>query len=769
MVLLQYAVNDGPIELYNVWEQPIGETLNLIEWMMDYIHVGFNLTFDHFHLQKIYSVFDYAVRYGGVKTNQRPMDVINKIAVCEDPAREKCQCLKPKGSLDLMLEARKGKYQSLMQRSAIRVRKIPKEIAWDLRDELEKRVELDDIYFARRKDKTAPQWSVYDIKDNPDFKDVVLNFNASGALKALAVYALKANPEEVYEFGDVKLPDKAYPKEAGWAPFAGALGGTPEDWKGEWPEKILEHISHWYWNRLARQYAEDDVKYTRQLYHHLDCPEPNDDDSILATLVGSVRWRGFALNLDAIREQRSDALVRQARVPTSPAAARKYIEQVMNDDEKLILEGSTKKILLEEIATWTLDGDVDFEISNWTPDDLDQNTPVTVLEDAEDPTLELMDVAPDLPPRPHPAAIRAREVLEAREAAWEVNLFNKLLQAKRFHASFNVIGTLSSRMSGTDGLNPQGIKNIDRIRECFTLADPGFNLGGGDFDAFEVALAEAVYNDENLRRELQSGKKIHGLFATKLWPHLTYEEVLKTKGTPDDKYTKGKQGVFAMIYGGDPGTLHNKLGVPMELAEQAYQDFATDYPGVGIARKRTFDKFCSMRQPGGIGTKVIWNEPADYVESLFGFRRYFTLENRICKVLFELAQRPPRRWREVKIKVMRRDRVQTVSGAAQSALYAAAFGIQASNMRAAANHEIQSSGAQKTKELQVNIWSLQPVGINEWVVQPMNIHDEVMAPHRPEVGDALKAKVSETVTKLKETVPLTDMEWANDLETWAGK
>ena len=33
MVLLQYAVEDGPIVLYEVWRRPIRETLALIEWI----------------------------------------------------------------------------------------------------------------------------------------------------------------------------------------------------------------------------------------------------------------------------------------------------------------------------------------------------------------------------------------------------------------------------------------------------------------------------------------------------------------------------------------------------------------------------------------------------------------------------------------------------------------------------------------------------------------------------------------------------------------
>ena len=40
-VLLQYAVEDGPITLHEIWRQPIRKTLSTIEWMLE--HRGFQL------------------------------------------------------------------------------------------------------------------------------------------------------------------------------------------------------------------------------------------------------------------------------------------------------------------------------------------------------------------------------------------------------------------------------------------------------------------------------------------------------------------------------------------------------------------------------------------------------------------------------------------------------------------------------------------------------------------------------------------------------
>ena len=49
-----------------------------------------------------------------------------------------------------------------------------------------------------------------------------------------------------------------------------------------------------------------------------------------------------------------------------------------------------------------------------------------------------------LQPGKHPAAVRSKEILDVKIAAKEVELYEKLLLAGKFHASFVVIGTLSS-------------------------------------------------------------------------------------------------------------------------------------------------------------------------------------------------------------------------------------------------------------------------------------------------------------------------------------
>jgi DNA polymerase I-like protein with 3'-5' exonuclease and polymerase domains len=95
--------------------------------------------------------------------------------------------------------------------------------------------------------------------------------------------------------------------------------------------------------------------------------------------------------------------------------------------------------------------------------------------------------------------------------------------------------------------------------------------------------------------------------------------------------------------------------------------------------------------------------------------------------------------------------------------------MQSANMRAAANHVIQSSGAQITKRVQRRVWDLQPPGVHDWIVQPMNVHDELMIPTHPDFVNQVKDVVDLTVNSFRGTIPLIKMDWAIALKSWADK
>lgn len=738
-VLLQSQVEGSDeIELYELWREPIRKSLDLIEWMMQQNLIGFNLTFDHFQLCKFYTVLDAFTKANKHLDNRRPVDFIQDIARFERAGMDG-PCLKPASACDLMLLARKNKWQITMERSDIRVKRVPTQIAWDLAKVLEERIIFDPILFARSQAKRA-KWVVKDIelkngRVDQNFKDLVLTFKASGGLKALAVAACDFLPKDVISYQDVAVPKQFLPDEVEYAPFADAIKHryAPRKYKNRrktpltWVDLIEFHIDHWAFNPGARQYAKNDVVFTRALWKAFGEPEGNDIDSRLACAVAAVRWRGYSVDLPGLEDLIRETQAKKKAAPTSPAKVKEYISELLSDEEKAILDiTKTGKLVLEGIVADPLFAD-------------------------------------------HPVRARAAAVMAARFADDELKLYKKLVLAQRLHFSVKVIGALSSRMSGDNKLNPQGVKRDKNIRRKFTYAHGGLLFLGGDFDSFEVGIADSKYKDARLHAELMAGKKIHTLFAKMLFPEATEEEIIASKGSSVlDMYDYGKRGVFSQIYGGNWSTLVKRLRVSDILAKAAEARWLKNYPGIAQARADIERRFCSMKQPGGIGSRIIWSDAADYVESMIGHKRFFTLENRICKELYELANKPLARWKDIEGKVVRRDRTQTIGGAVMSALFACAFAIQSSVARQAGNHEIQSTGAEITKDVQGAIWDVQPIGIHPWLVQPCNIHDELLCPTHPDVVDRVKTIVADRIKHHSQLVPMIAMDFKR-METWADK
>ena len=777
--LIQWAYEDQDIHLHNLWDVPVRETLTLIEKFCEKgkTCVFFNATYDWFHLAKIYTMWKL------LPPDAIPSEIdVVTLAEAEMEARDG-PCIKPDNVCCLMLHSRKGKFQTLMSRHDVRVTKVPTQLATRLATELERRIELDGILFAKRANPNAPKWGVYDrIKRgkedeiDPNFKDVTLKFKPARGLKFLAEHCLGLDPEfhsfkDVYPVRDHKLA------EIGYAPFALGISSSLYDWKVwdkqhklkgyAWPALIHEDIQHWRVNEEARRYARDDVKYTRMLDEYFGFPEAGDNDSVLACMVAVVRWHGFTIDADEVSRLLAKSREVYETSPVNvnqPNKVKEYIREVMDETEATLIDKSTKKANLEKIRE-------QYVIS---PDDVDPELGGELCIRCMGDGCIRCEERGFVPEGPTLASKRADEILKIKAAGKEVELYAKLLQAGRFHAAFKVIGTLSSRMAGGEGLNAQGIKGSDEVRASFPLYWEGMQLCGGDFDGFEVTLADAVFQDEKLRQDLLSGKSIHTLMAKEIYPDKTEDQIKASKGLKDggdvDMYTRGKQAVFATLYGGDASTINKKLSIKLKVAEAAYDNFQAKYPGIKRARDKVSEDFAALEQHGEVGTgRITYKEPAEYVETFLGFRRYFPIENKIAKALYDLAHDVPSSWRSLDFKVVRRDREQTPAGAVSSALYGAAFQIQAANIRAANNHLIQSPGAMITKDLQRQIWDLQPVGVNPWRVAPINIHDEVLSVTDPAYVEDVTKVVVDVVESYRDRVPLIGIKWVRQMENWAGK
>jgi len=739
-VLIQYAYDNDEPTLLNVFETPVWETLRLIEDMVTHKEgiVGFNLSHDMFHLCRTYGVLKQLPVMG------KPQ-ILDYYDVEKDDACRDNYCLKPVTALDLMLHGRKGEFQSTLNQKDIIIRRVPKVLAPLLLKELQKNVKIPDIYFSKSrkgcnwriielhrysgKEVTPEEYSKansgeIEIEIDQHLVNIRLSFNPSTALKIIMEKVLG---HDVFTLDD--LPPVSKPKEFGWWPCS-----------GQWIDDIKGHLWEWTNNPRRIEYARNDVIYTRELYNYFGRPDCGDDDSVLACAVGAMYWRGFSFDPAKARERLLDVEGNIKSVPVnidSPRQVLGYIHECCDDVEKLAIP-NTAKDTLHSLLEWK-----------------DENPKVVG---------------------------RVESIIAARQAAKEKDLLTKILKAGRFYATYKVIGTKSNRMSGGSesylrrggSINPQGIKKGSGIRSIFTLAPLGMSLCGGDFSGFEVAIVEAVYNDPDLRKDLLTGKKIHGLFGASLYK-MEYEAVMLTEdineNDPNGFYSRAKKAFFAKLYGAQEKKIGDVTWLEEEEVYQAFQDFEARYPGIKENRERIFKDFAALRQDGGIGTQVTWHEPKRYIESFLGFRRYFDMEFSVVKALFNMATEPSDEMKALGkgLKIRRRDRIQTAGGACASATYAAAFNIQSQIMRIAANHEIQSPGGQITKTLQRNIWELQPSGVSIWLVMPMNVHDEIECPCHPSVVDKVEAVVNETVESYRADVPLIKMKWKKNINSWGEK
>jgi hypothetical protein len=760
--------------------------------------VAHNLRFDWFHLSKFYNMLKWLEPNGhGIV----PIDIPVELMVEAEWNSQFGPCLKPPAAVDTLLLSATSENQSfLMDSKAIRVRRVPVGVSTAVCNELNSRTKLPWILFARKSDRDK-RWEVVENIDrktgDPDhnFRDIKLSFAPSKSLKDLAVYL--CDHKTPAKFEDIACG--IYPMEEGYAPFAKLLSNEP-DWLYNdgptWPAIITKHVDHWKEDIDALAYAEDDILMLRSLYKYFGSPK-EDRDSMLACQVASVRLRGFAVDLDETynRLQDSGRIVGTAKLNVnSPKQVLGYVSEALDEMEQLILtEGCDQKVIDSIKQEFSLDereecfcdggqlgtpgeeapitcprcegrgevgptGSCDSCGGSGKSEELDENGKQKKCKGCDGTGLS--------DDRKMPVVLRVEHVELIRKHTKRIELFYKLLLAKRAYPDFNVIGTKSGRMSGASGLNFQGVDHSNEVRRLFVLADEGLVLSAGDYSAQELAIAATTMQDEGLMADMEAGKKLHGLFAAQAY-ETTYDDIMSNQD--DGRYGKGKGGVFAILYGGTFETVAKNMGIEVKAAEAAYNRMVSKYPKMGLTRKAMAERFSAMKL--GVDRRFEYTDlPEKFVESVFGFRRYFDTEYAIQKILLDVMDNMPQRWKEIQLKVERTEgKIQTMSGAIFSALIGAGFSIQNGVIRAGNNHVIQSTGRELTVGMQAEVWKLQPCGIHPFRLTLMSIHDELAVVSKPEVCDEIRDTIENKVKEQRKTVPLTSIEWFTGNKSWAEK
>ncbi|MFL0755726.1 MAG: DNA polymerase I [Prochlorococcus sp.] len=290
-----------------------------------------------------------------------------------------------------------------------------------------------------------------------------------------------------------------------------------------------------------------------------------------------------------------------------------------------------------------------------------------------------------------------------------VDALPQLVEAEtgRVHTDFNQAVTATGRLSSSNP-NLQNIpvrtKFSRRIRKAF-LPQEGWQLLSADYSQIELRILTHLSGEEVLQEAYRSGDDVHALTARLL---LNKDEV-----SPDERRL-GKTINFGVIYGMGAQRFARETGVSQSEAKDFLSLYKQRYPKVFA--------FLELQERLALSK--------GYVETLLGRRRPFNFDR---NGLGRLLGKDPM---EIDLEVARRG------------------GMEAQQLRAAANAPIQGSSADIIKVAMVQLQQQ----INETALPArllLQVHDELVLEVNPTALEAVQKLVVSTMEQaVKLSVPL---------------
>ncbi|MCB4394402.1 DNA polymerase I [Synechococcus sp. HB1133] len=290
-----------------------------------------------------------------------------------------------------------------------------------------------------------------------------------------------------------------------------------------------------------------------------------------------------------------------------------------------------------------------------------------------------------------------------------IDALPQLVEAEtgRVHTDFNQAVTATGRLSSS---NPN-LQNIPvrteysrRIRKAF-LPQEGWTLLSADYSQIELRILTHLSGEEVLQEAYRSGDDVHALTARLLLD--------KDKVSPDERRL-GKTINFGVIYGMGAQRFARETGVNQSEAKDFLAKYKQRYPKVFA--------FLELQERLALSR--------GYVETILGRRRPFHFDR---NGLGRLLGKDPL---EIDLDVARRG------------------GMEAQQLRAAANAPIQGSSADIIKVAMVQLQAaLQRQGLPAQLL--LQVHDELVLEVAPDALKALRELVVKTMEQAVElTVPL---------------
>ena len=177
----------------------------------------------------------------------------------------------------------------------------------------------------------------------------------------------------------------------------------------------------------------------------------------------------------------------------------------------------------------------------------------------------------------------ANLILGIRDLEKQIEFLSKRLSpTNRFHASFNIAGTETFRLSSSEhpfriGSNLQNIPK--EARSCF-VADPGYVLFYSDQQGAEARIVAYLSGDENYIAAVEGGDS-HTMVASMVFGFPPDRELAEREYYRGYSYRDiTKKGAHGSNYYGKPFTLAQQMKVETAVAEQFQAQYFKRFPGI---------------------------------------------------------------------------------------------------------------------------------------------------------------------------------------------
>lgn len=159
----------------------------------------------------------------------------------------------------------------------------------------------------------------------------------------------------------------------------------------------------------------------------------------------------------------------------------------------------------------------------------------------------------------------------------------------RIHTNFTQMGADTTRLTsgGKDKANKVEYVNLLNLprdaetRACFTAEDGNLWISI-DYSGQETYLMASIADDKAIIKELTEGSgDIHSLTAYLSYPEIPRDTPIKEiKNKFHDLRQEAKGIEFAFNYGGNADTIHRNKGIPMDKAQEIYNNYMKGFSGL---------------------------------------------------------------------------------------------------------------------------------------------------------------------------------------------